>query len=126
MMKGDEIRMSARERQVMDILFRKGKATAEEVMKELPDPPGYSAVRALMATLEDKGLIRHGKASRKYVYEAAVPEKKAKQSALKRLLTTFFDGRPEKLVAALLDPDDQKLSLEEIERIRRLIESGDR
>ena len=126
MKKADEIRMSARERQVMDILFRKGKATAEDVMKELPDPPGYSAVRALMVTLENKGLIRHGKESRKYVYEAAVPEKKAKQSALKRLLTTFFDGRPEKLVAALLDPDDQKLSREEIDRIRKLIESGDR
>lgn len=126
MKKGDEIRMSARERQVMDILFRKGKATAEDVMKDLPDPPGYSAVRALMATLESKGLIRHGKVSRKYVYEPAVPEKKAKQSALKRLLTTFFDGRPEKLVAALLDPDDQKLSREEIDRIRNLLESGGR
>ena len=102
----------------MDILFRMGKATAEEVMNELPDPPGYSAVRALMTTLEGKGMVKHGKESRKYVYEPTVPEKSAKQSALKRLLTTFFEGRPEKLVAALLDPADQKLSREEIEKIR--------
>lgn len=120
----EEGRISARERQVMDILYRKGKATAEEVMKDLPDPPGYSAVRALLATLEGKGMVKHGKESRKYVFEAAVPEKRAKRSALKRLLATFFEGRPEKLVAALLDPDDQKLSREEIEKIRRLIDEN--
>jgi len=118
----EEDRVSARERQVMDILFRKGSATAEEVMGELPDPPSYSAVRALMATLEAKGFAKHRKESRRYIYEPAVPEKKAKRSALQRLLATFFEGSPEKLVASLLDPDDQKLSREEIQRIRKLIE----
>lgn len=118
----EEDRVSARERQVMDILFRRGKATAEEVMGELPDPPSYSAVRALMATLESKGLVKHGKESRRYVYEPTVPEKRAKRSALKKLLATFFEGRPEKLVAALLDPQDQQLSREEIDRIRKLID----
>ena len=118
----EDDRVSARERQVMDILFRKGKATAEEVMGELPDPPSYSAVRALMVTLETKGLVKHGKESRRYVYEPAVPEKRAKRTALKRLLTTFFEGSPEKLVAALLDPQDQQLSREEIDRIRKLID----
>ena len=118
----EEDRVSARERQVMDILFRRGRATAGEVMEELPDPPGYSAVRALLATLEGKGWVRHGKESRRYVYEPAVPEKRAKQSALKRLLATFFEGSPEKLVASLLDPEDQQLSREEIERIRKLID----
>ena len=93
-------------------------------MRELPDPPGYSAVRALLATLEVKGMVTHGKESRKYVYRAAVPEKRAKRTALQRLLATFFDGRPEKLVASLLDPEDQQLSREEIARIRRLIDSG--
>jgi predicted transcriptional regulator len=116
-----EDRISARERQVMDILFRKGRATAEEVMSELPDPPGYSAVRALLATLEGKGLVKHGKESRRYVYQPAVPEKRAKRTALRRLLTTFFDGSPEKLVASLLDPAERQLSREEIERLRRLI-----
>ena len=117
-------RVSARERQVMDILFRRGKATAEEVMKDLPDPPSYSAVRALMATLEGKGLVKHSKESRRYVYEAAVPEKRAKRTALKRLLTTFFEDSPEKLVAALLDPRDQQLSREEIDKIRKLIDEN--
>ena len=114
-------RISRRERQVMDILFRLGKATAEEVLNELPDPPGYSAVRALLVTLEAKGLAKHGKDSRRYVYQPAVPEKRAKRSALNQLIATFFEGSPEKLVASLLDPREQKLSGEEIDRIRKLI-----
>ena len=118
----EEDRVSARERQVMDILFRLGKATAEEVMTELPDPPGYSAVRALLATLEAKGMAKHGKESRRYVYQPTVPGKRAKRTALKRLLATFFEGSPEKLVAALLDPQDQQLSRDEIQRIRELID----
>lgn len=114
--------ISRRERQVMDILFRKGRATAEEVLEELPDPPSYSAVRALLATLEGKELVTHEKDSRRYVYLPAVPEKKAKRTALRQLLATFFEGSPEKLVASLLDPRDQQLSVEEIERIRKLID----
>ncbi len=106
----------------MDILFRVGKATAQEVLDELPEPPGYSAVRALLATLEEKGLVNHAKESRRYVYTAAVPEKRAKRTALKQLLATFFEGKPEKLVASLLDPQDQQLSHEEIDRIRKLID----
>lgn len=114
--------ISRRERQVMDILFRLGKATAEEVLNELPDPPSYSAVRALLATLEAKELVKHAKESRRYVYQPTVPEKKAKRTALRQLISTFFEGSPEKLVASLLDPQDQKLSQEEIERIRQLID----
>jgi len=114
--------LSRRERQVMDILFRMGKASAQDVLDELPEPPGYSAVRALLATLEEKGLVGHGKESRRYVYTAAVPEKRAKRSALRQLLATFFEGKPENLVASLLDPQDQQLSREEIGRIRRLID----
>ena len=117
--------ITRRERQVMDILFRKGKCTAEEVMEELPDPPSYSAVRALLATLEQKELVTHSKDSRRYVYSAAVPEKKAKRTALKQLMATFFDGSPEKLVASLLDPKDQNLTKDEIARIRKLIDGGD-
>ncbi|MCP5532778.1 MAG: BlaI/MecI/CopY family transcriptional regulator [Akkermansiaceae bacterium] len=121
----EEGRVSRRERQVMEILFRKGRATAEEVLEELPDPPSYSAVRALLATLEQKELVIHEKESRRYVYLPAVPEKKAKRTALKQLLTTFFEGSPEKLVASLLDPRDQNLSDEEISRIRDLIANNE-
>jgi BlaI family penicillinase repressor len=120
----EEGQVSRRERQVMDILFRLGKATAQEVLDELPDPPSYSAVRALLTILEDKGLVTHSKDSRKYVYSPAVPEKKAKRTALKQLLATFFDGKPENLVASLLDPSDQKLSPDEIAKIRRLLDEG--
>lgn len=122
----DHGQVSRRERQVMDILFRLGEATAQQVLDELPDPPTYSAVRALLATLESKGLIKHTKQSRTYVYSAAVPEKRAKRSALKQLLGTFFNGSPEKLVAALLDPQDQQLSKDEIENIRALIRDHDK
>lgn len=115
--------LTRRERQVMDILFRLGKGTAEEVLGEMPDPPSYSAVRAILSTLEQKQLVTHSKASRRYVYEPAVPERKAKRTALKQLVTTFFEGKPEKLVAALLDPKDQSLSSEEISRIRELIQN---
>ena len=116
--------ITRRERQVMEILFRKGKCTAEEVMEEIPDPPSYSAVRALLATLEQKELVTHAKDSRRYVYQASVPEKKAKRTALKQLMATFFEGSPEKLVASLLDPKDQNLSQAEIAKIRKLIDSG--
>jgi len=105
----------------MDILFRLGQATAQEVMDELPDPPTYSAVRALLATLETKNLISHSKQDRKYVFRATVPEKKAKRTALKQIISTFFGGKPENLVASLLDPNEHRLSAEEIERIRQLI-----
>lgn len=108
----------------MDILFRKGRCTAEEVLDELPDPPGYSAVRALLSTLEQKELVTHSKDSRRYVYEPTVTEKRAKRSALKQLMATFFEGSPEKLVASLLDPKDQELSKDEIARIRKLIDGG--
>lgn len=109
----------------MDILFRKGKCTAEEVLEELPDPPSYSAVRALLSTLEQKELVTHAKDSRRYVYSAAVPEKQAKRTALKQLMATFFDDSPEKLVASLLDPKDQNLSKDEISRIRKLIDGDE-
>lgn len=114
--------LARREREVMAILYRRGEATAKEIQDELVDPPTYSAVRALLATMMGKELVTTRKDSRRYVYRAAVPEKKAKQSALRQLLSTFFEGRPEKLVAALLDPKEQSLSAEEIRRIRSLIE----
>jgi predicted transcriptional regulator len=120
-MSDGETALARREREVMAILFRRGEATAKEVQDELTDPPTYSAVRALLATMAGKGLVKTRKESRRYVYRASVPGKKAKQSALRQLLSTFFEGRPEKLVASLLDPKDQALSRDEIRRIRELI-----
>lgn len=107
----------------MDLLYQFGEASAQEVLRGLPDPPSYSAVRALLATMIDKGLITRRKESRRYVYRPTISETKAKRSALKQLLSTFFEGRPENLVASLLDPADQRLSKEEIRRIRELIDS---
>ena len=115
--------LSRRERQIMDALYRLGEASAHDIQRILPEPPSYSAVRALLAVMLEKELISHRKESRRYLYRPAVSEKKAKRSALRRLLGTFFDDRPEKLVAALLDPSDQKLTDEEIEKIRQLIDS---
>lgn len=116
--------MSRRERQIMDILYRRGQASAKEVLEDLPDPPSYSAVRALMATLEGKGMVKHSKESRRYIYKPAIAEKRARKSAISHLLSTFFDGRPEKLVAALLDSDDMSLKDEEIEKIRKALDDG--
>jgi len=113
--------ISRRERQILEILYRLGQATAKEVQENLPDPPSYSAVRALLATLEGKEMVRHSKEGRRYVYKPAITPKKAKRTALDSLLRTYFEGKPENLVAALLDPSDQQLSKKEIDSIRDLI-----
>ncbi|MGB0774565.1 MAG: BlaI/MecI/CopY family transcriptional regulator [Akkermansiaceae bacterium] len=114
--------MSRRERQIMDILYQLGQASAKEVLENLPDPPSYSAVRALMATLENKGMVKHSKESRRYIYKPALAEKKARRSAMSNLLKTFFEGKPEKMVAALLDPKDMQLEKHEIDRIRKALD----
>jgi len=120
----EEGQLSRRERQIMDIIYRLGKASAKDVQENLPDPPSYSAVRALLVTLENKGMLKHGKESRSYIYMPVIDEQKARSSALKNLLSTFFDGKPDKLVAALLDDEDQKLSKDEIDDIRKLVDKN--
>lgn len=110
--------MSRRERQIMDILYRLGQASAKDVLENLPDPPSYSAVRALLATLEGKGMVSHSKESRRYIFKPAIEQKRARKSAIANLLSTFFDNKPEKLVAALLDSDDMKLEKKDIAKIR--------
>ena len=114
--------MSRRERQIMDILYRLGQGSAKDVLDNLPDPPSYSAVRALMATLENKGMVKHSKESRRYIYKPAITEKRARRSAMSNFLSTFFEGSPEKLVAALLDPKDMQLNQKEIEKIRQALD----
>lgn len=113
--------LSRRERQIMDAVYRLGQASAQEIQENIPAPPSYSAVRALLAILVDKGTLKHERDGRKYIYKPTVSPDRAKRSALKRLLTTFYDNSAEKLVAALLDPEDLKLGDREIERIRALV-----
>ena len=116
--------LSRRERQIMDILFRRGRATAAEVMQDLPGEPSYSTVRTQLRVLEDKGCVRHEDDGVRFVYTAAVPRLAARKSALRHLIDTFFDGSPEKAMAALLGGEASKLSDEQLARIAALIEKA--
>lgn len=118
----DPLQLSRRERQIMDFLFRVGRATAAEVMDGLSDAPSYSAVRALLRILEQKGHIRHEEEGRAYVYMPLVRRDAARQSALSHLLRTFFDNSAEQAVAALLAIKGQKMSDAELERMAQLID----
>src|ERR687898_3115404 len=110
-----------RERQIMDILFRRGRATAAEVMEELPGEPSYSTVRTQLRVLEEKGHVRHDDDGVRFVYTPAVARHAARKSALRHLVDTFFDGSPEKAVAALLGGEGSKLNDEQLDRIADLI-----
>jgi len=114
--------LSRRERQIMDFLYRQGRATAAEVRANLKDAPSYSAVRALLRILEDKGHVRHDQDGPRYVYLPSVARDRAKRSALRHLVTTFFDGSKEQLVAALLDDRSTQLTGGELDRLAGLIE----
>ena len=116
--------LSRRERQIMDILYRVDEASAADVMEQLPSPPGYSAVRAMLSVLEKKGHILHRKQGPRYVFRPVVPHEQATKSAVKHLLNTFFDGSMEEAVAALISAKGSNLSDEELERITRLIENA--
>jgi len=116
--------LSRRERQIMDILHRAGKATAAEVLDNLADAPSYSAVRALLKILETKGHVRHEEEGRAYVYMPIARRTDARQSALSHLLKTFFDNSAEQAVAALLAIKGEKMSDAELNRMSRMIESA--
>ncbi|MBI4485929.1 MAG: BlaI/MecI/CopY family transcriptional regulator [Acidobacteria bacterium] len=116
--------LSRRERQIMDILYRRGRATAAEVMEELPGNPSYSTVRTQLRVLETKGHVRHEEEGLRYVYLPAVPRRAARRSAVRHLVETFFDGSAEKAVAALLGGEAARLSDEELDRIAALIEKA--
>jgi predicted transcriptional regulator len=113
--------LSRRERQILDILYAQGRATAAEIQAALPDPPSYSAVRALLRVLEDKGHVRHQADGPRYIYVPRVSRDKARRSALKHLVETFFSGSEADAAAALLDPSASTLSREELDRIESLI-----
>jgi predicted transcriptional regulator len=116
--------LTRRERQIMDVLYRRGRATAAEVMADLPGEPNYSTVRTQLRVLEDKGHVRHDEEGLRYVYAPAVPRHAARKSALKHLVETFFDGSAEQVVAAVLGGEASRLSDEDLERISELIDKA--
>src|SRR3712207_5379912 len=117
-------KLSRRERQIMDAIYKRGKATAAEVQQELPEDPNYSTVRAQLRVLEEKGYLRHEEQGLRYVFLPTIPREQARSSALKRLVDTFFDGSAEQVVAALLDGSAGKLSEGELARLSGLIDKA--
>ena len=116
--------LSRRERQIMDVVYRLGKASVTDVLERLPDPPSYSAVRALMRILEEKGHLSHEQDGPRYVYLPTVPRDAAQATALTHLVRTFFGGSAEAAVAALLELPENGLSGGELDRLSRLIEEA--
>jgi predicted transcriptional regulator len=118
------LRLSNRERQIMDILYRDGRATAAEVHERLPDPPSYSAVRATLRILEEKGQVKHEQDGPRYVFRPAVARDQAKRTAVRHLLQTFFEGSPELAVATLLDESASELSKDDFAKLEKLIDDA--
>jgi len=118
--------LSRRERQIMDILYQSGKASASDVQKAMPDPPSYSAVRAMLRTLEEKGHIRHEADGLKFIYMPVENKDKVKRSTIRHMMRTFFGDSPEQVVAALLDGSAKKLTEEELNRMAEMIEKARR
>jgi len=118
--------LSRRERQIMDILYQQGKASALEVQEFMENAPSYSAVRAMLRVLEEKGHVRHVAEGLKYVYVPTVGRDKARRSAVKHVLDTFFNGSAEQIVAALLDVQSTRLTHDELDRMAEMIEKAKR
>jgi BlaI family penicillinase repressor len=114
--------LSRRERQILDVLYKAGRATAADVQGAIPDAPSYSAVRTLLRILEDKGHVRHDQDGARYVYMPTVERDRAKKSALRHMLNTFFEGSATQAIAALLDEDSKRLSGEDLDRLKSMIE----
>jgi predicted transcriptional regulator len=116
--------LSRRERQIMDVVYRLGKAAVNDVLERLPDPPSYSAVRALMRILEEKGHLKHEQDGPRYVYIPTVPRDAAQGAALSHMVRTFFGGSTEAAVAALLELPEHGLSENELQRLSHLIDEA--
>jgi predicted transcriptional regulator len=114
--------LSRRERQIMDILYRRGAATAAEIHQQLPDRPSYSAVRAKLRVLEEKGHVRHEAQATRYIYSPMVARERAKESALRHLLATFFDNSADQAITALLTLKSARLSKEKLDHLSELIQ----
>lgn len=112
-----QTKLPRREREIMDALYQSGEATVNEVMERMPDPPSYSAVRATLRVLEDKGVVKHKQDGPRYVYLPAIPTEKAGFAALKHLVHTFFDGSAEQALVALVQMSDANLTPAELEKL---------
>ncbi len=117
-------KLSRRERQIMEIIYKRGESSVTDVMEQLPDKINYSSVRALMGILNDKGVLKYRKKGRAYIYSPVVNRKKASNAALKQVINTFFEGSIESVVAALISMKSNNLSSEELERLSILIDSN--
>lgn len=126
MSRGRSDTLSRRERQIMDILYARGAASAADIREEMTDPPSYSAVRSLLRILEDKGHATHEQDGPRYLFRPTIPRETARVSALHHLVETFFDGSAEGTVAALLDLESRKLSDEDLDRLATMIERARR
>src|SRR5215472_16381632 len=124
MTKNAQWQLGRRERQIMDIVYKLGRASVAQVQSELPDPPSYSAVRAMLGFLEDKGYLRHQQSGLKYVYLPAQDTRQVRASALQHMVKTFFGGSPEQAVAALLEMSDNKLSSKDRQYLSQLIKKA--
>jgi BlaI family transcriptional regulator, penicillinase repressor len=124
MPKHDHSGLTMRERQIMDILYRRGRSTAGEVMNDLPGTTSYSTVRTQLRILEEKGHVKHGEHRLRYVYEPIVPRSAVRQSVLGHVVDTFFEGSAQKVVAALLGREKNKVTAEELDRIAALVEKA--
>ena len=123
-MKEPHLQLSRRERQIMDVIYKLGKATAAEVHERLPDQPTYSTVRAKLRVLEEKGYVRHEEQGPRYLFIPTTPRDKARRSALQHLVDTFFGGSTEQVVATLLDSSASRLSDAELDRLSEMIEKA--
>lgn len=119
-------RLGSRERQIMEVIYRLGRATVAEVLEQLEDPPSYSAVRAMLRILEDKGHLRHEQDGPRYLYLPVVSSERARRSILQDIVKRLFDNSTEKAVAALIESSSARMSDAELERLRRLITSARR
>ena len=126
MPKNPYLDLGRRERQIMDAIYRLGRASVGEVIEQLTDPPSYSTVRAMMGKLEEKGQLAHEQDGPRYVYFPVHAREEATKSALKRMLRTFFDGSPSKAVAAVLDVSERSLTADELNELAELIEDARR
>jgi len=117
-------RLGSRERQIMEVVYRLGRATVAEVLAQLEDPPSYSAVRAMLRILEDKGHLKHSQDGPRYLYMPVVSGERARRSILQDVVRRLFDNSTEKAVAALLESSSDRMSDAELERLRRMIDSA--
>lgn len=119
----DATQLSRRERQIMDVIYRRGRATAADVLGDIPDPPSYSAVRAMLRLLEEKGHVRHEQDGPRYIFLPTVNRDRARKAALKHVVRTFFNGSATDAAAMLLD-SDVKLSDTDLDRLSAMIDAA--